>query len=1015
MPPLTSAKKYNCLTCAPYKIYPLLMNKFFVNVILFVTISSTAVSQIQKITPAQHWADSVFNSLTDDQRIAQLMVLRESSYTKNGPVYYDSLIIDAIKKYNIGGIVLFQGGPVQQANFINYFQSIAKTPLMVCIDAEWGLGMRQDSVIPLNHQMMLGAVNDTSIVSAYGKLVGEQCKREGIQVNFAPVVDINNNPDNPVINDRSFGENKYKVAEYGVTYMKAMQREGVLACAKHFPGHGDVSVDSHLDLPVINKSMAQLDSLELYPFEQMFNAGVGSVMIAHLYIPAIDTTANTATSLSKKNVTGLLRNKLHYNGLTFTDALGMKGVAKYFPGGQIAAQSLIAGNDMLCLPEDVATSIAKIKEAIDSNKLRWDDVYAKCKKVLEYKYLYGSANVKPIDTTNLVNDLNSGTNNIKKLVAENAITVLSKKDKQFFPLDVFNTKKDIAYIGIGIDSANTFAKRLQDDCHADAFYFNYKEDSARIPSTVELIKNRYKSVVIGIHNYNRYPSNNFGISVYAMALVKQIQHNNKTIIFDFGNPYALKNFCDADNLVACYEDDSITQNAAVDILEGKIFTKGTLPVTVCDNYKYGSGIISKRIMPVATPASQGLNGLQMMNDIDSIANLGIAGNAYPGCVILIARHGKIVFEKAYGKYNYDTPQPVNLNSIYDMASVTKICATTLGVMKLYDQGKLRLDKTLGTYLPWVRKSDKKNLNIKNILLHQAGLVADVVFFKKTVDPLTGKPLPQYFRPDSSAKFSVRVAQNLYLRTDYADSMNQSILDSKLLPGNKYVYSDNDFILMADVVKAISGLRIDKYVDKYFYKPMGLQSIGFNPRNRFDTNLVAPTELDQYFRYQHLHADVHDEGSAMFGGDAGHAGLFSNAEDIGAILQMFLDGGSFKGKQYIKPSTLKLFTAYNSSISRRGIAFDKPEKDNYTTTEAHPYPSRFASPLTFGHTGYTGTCIWVDPKYDLVYVFLSNRVNPVRSLDLYRLNIRGAIEDAVYKAMVPAIPEVIAREKSESRK
>ncbi|HWH64436.1 MAG TPA: glycoside hydrolase family 3 N-terminal domain-containing protein, partial [Ginsengibacter sp.] len=454
------------------------MNKFSLTVCLLLTISSTTFSQIQKNFQAQHWADSVFNSLTDDQRIAQLMVLRESSFTKDGPVFYDSLIADAITKYNIGGICLFQGGPIQQANFINYFQSIAKTPLLVCIDAEWGLGMRQDSVIPLNHQMMLGAVNDISIISAYGKLVGEQCRREGIQVNFAPVVDINNNPNNPVINDRSFGEDKYKVAQYGVAYMQAMQNEKVLACAKHFPGHGDVSVDSHLDLPVINKNMAQLDSLELYPFEQMFNAGVGSVMIAHLYIPAIDNTPNTATSLSKNNVTGLLRDKLHYNGLTFTDALGMKGVAKFFPGGQIAAQSLIAGNDMLCLPEDVATSIAKIKEAIDSNKLSWDDVYAKCKKVLEYKYLYGVADAEPIDTTNLVNDLNKGSNDIKKLVAENAITVLSKKDKQFFPLDVFNTKKEIVYVGIGIDSANTFAKRLQEDCNADAFYFNYKEDSA---------------------------------------------------------------------------------------------------------------------------------------------------------------------------------------------------------------------------------------------------------------------------------------------------------------------------------------------------------------------------------------------------------------------------------------------------------------------------------------------------------------------------------------------------------
>src|SRR5665647_599476 len=367
------------------------MKKHLFPALFLVLINLVSFSQYQTTPAALRWADSVFNTLNNDQRIAQLMVLRGSSITSKGVAYYDQEVNELITKYNIGGVCLFQGPPVKQANIVNHYQSIAKTPLLICIDAEWGLGMRMDSVIPLNHQMMLGAMQDPSIISAYGKLVAIQCKREGIQVNFAPVVDINNNPANPVINDRSFGEDKYKVARFGVAYMKAMQDEGVLACAKHFPGHGDVSVDSHLDLPVINKSMQQLDSLELYPFKKMFAAGVGSVMIAHLYIPAIDTTPNTATSLSKNNVTGLLRNQLHFNGLTFTDALDMKGVAKYFPGGQIAAQSLIAGNDMLCLPEDVPASIAKIKEAIDSNKLSWNDIYEKCKKVLAYKYMYGVA------------------------------------------------------------------------------------------------------------------------------------------------------------------------------------------------------------------------------------------------------------------------------------------------------------------------------------------------------------------------------------------------------------------------------------------------------------------------------------------------------------------------------------------------------------------------------------------------------------------------------------------------
>ena len=973
------------------------MNKFFFFILFFLTISSHIFSQYNKNESAQRWADSVFNSLTDDQRIAQLMVLRESSFNKNGTVYYDSAITAAIKKYNIGGIVLFQGGPVQQANFINYFQSLAKTPLMVCIDAEWGLGMRQDSVIPLNHQMMLGAVKDTSVITAYGKLVALQCRREGIHVNFEPVVDINNNPDNPVINDRSFGEDKNKVAAYGIAYMKAMQSDSVLACAKHFPGHGDVSVDSHLDLPVIKKSMAQLDSLELYPFQQMFNAGVGSVMIAHLYIPSIDSAANTATSLSKNNVTGLLRNRLHYDGLTFTDALDMKGVAKYFPGGQIAAQSVIAGNDMLCLPSDISDCIAKIRSAIDSNKISWNDIYTKCKKVLIYKYIYGCAYQKPISTHNLVEDLNAGANDMRKLVAENAITVLNNKDAQFFPLQIYNHDA-IAYVGIGIDSANTFAKRMQNDYKAKAFYFNYKTDSLQIITIIDSLKMRYKSVVVGIHNYARYPANNFGISTNAVSLVAQIQQAAPSIIFNFGNAYAVKNFCGAKNLVTCYEDDSITQHAAADLLEGKINAKGVLPVTVCSSYKYGAGIITNNaLLPVVSPEDAGLNTAKL-SAIDSIANAGIAAKAYPGCVVLVAKDGKIAFEKAYGKYNYDTPEPVTLQTIYDMASVTKICATTLAVMKMYDEGKISLDKTLGDYLPWVKGSNKEHLLIKNILLHQAGLIAYIPFFYDVIDKKTKQPLPSVFFHYKTYTFNVRVAENLYMRKDYIDTMYKKILDSKLGPEGKYVYSDNDFIFLGRIVEALSGLTLDNYVAKYFYNPMGLTSTGFKPLEKFNINRIAPTENEKYFRMQHLHGDVHDPGAAMFGEVAGHAGLFSDVGDLAAIMQMLLNGGTFNGRRYINEETIKLFTAYNSSVSRRGFGYDKPEKDNETSTE--PYPCKYASPLTFGHTGYTGTCVWADPKYNIVYIFLSNRVNPDGgdNSKLSKMRIRANIQDAIYKAI-----------------
>ena len=560
-------------------------------VLVFICCITTSFLWAQN-SPAQKWVDSVFASLTPDQRIAQLMVVRLSERTSTGILFYDKKVTELVKKYNIGGVCLFQGNPTLQAATVNSLQAIAKTPIMMCIDGENGLGMRFDSIIPLNRQMMMGAVQDETIIYNYGKLVGEQCKRAGIHVNYAPVVDVNNNPNNPVINDRSFGEDKYKVASYGIAYMKGMQDVGVMACAKHFPGHGDVDVDSHKDLPVINKTIAQLDSLEFYPFKQIFKAGVGSVMIAHLSIPAIDNIPNKPTSISYKNVTELMRNKMGYQGLTFTDALEMQGVKKFYPDGEASVESIIAGNDMLCLPGDVPMSIIKIKEAIKKKKLSWADIETHCRKVLAAKYQYGMANLQPVNLTNITADINSNVNAMKKVIAENALTLLNKTDDVFFPLKPNDALTKIVYVSLGTSTDNEFSKKLRSEYKADVFYINYKHDAGRVLSLVELIKKRYKKVIIGVHNYARVPINNFGISPSAVDLVTQLQNQTNAITFIFGNPYAIKNWCNAKNLVACYEDDTITQNTAFEFLQGKIQAKGKLPVTVCDKYKFGSGLVS---------------------------------------------------------------------------------------------------------------------------------------------------------------------------------------------------------------------------------------------------------------------------------------------------------------------------------------------------------------------------------------------------------------------------------------
>lgn len=984
----------------------------------FVAAMIPGLSQSTTKLSADAWVDSVFKTLSPDEKIAQLMVVRGSGIdaTTHRPVFYDQQVEEAVRKYNVGGICLFQGDPLSHADHINHYQSIAHTPILFCIDAENGLGMRMDSVEGLPRQMMLGATGNPALIYRYGRLVGQQCRRIGIQVNYAPVVDINNNPDNPVINDRSFGQDKYKVADYGVQYMKGMQTEGVMACAKHFPGHGDVSVDSHFDLPVINKDRKQLDSLELYPFRALFNAGVGSVMIAHLYIPAIDNEPNRATSLSYNNVTKLLRKQLHYPGISFTDALEMKGVAKYFPDGDASVQSLIAGNDMLCLPGDVPLALEKINAAIKTKKLRWKDIDARVKKVLRAKVQLGLADWRPVNKAHLTADLNAGITDIRHDVAADALTVL-REDASVFPLrasqeatdsrqglDLVGTgltatkkkQKKIAYIGMGLAEENAFSRRMQSDYNAHVYFFDYDLDSAKATAALELLSGRYEAIVIGMHNYARFPANNFAISRPAAWLLHELQQKEKAVTFFFGNPYAIKNSCEARTLVACYEDDSTTQAVAADLLNGKFVAHGHLPVSVCEEWKAGAGIAPVRLLPAASPSSLGFDSAKLQR-IDAIANEVVEKRAAPGCVVLVVRNGKIAYEKAFGYMSYDRTEPVYNETIYDMASCTKICATTMAVMKLYDEGRLDVQKTLGDYLPWVRGSDKDTLRVWDILLHQAGLVPDVVFYKEIVDSTPAQtPFPGFFTPAPDSTHSVRVAQKMYLRTDWLDTMNLRIVQSKLLP-RKYIYSDNDFIFLGKIVEAISGMPLDQYVKKAFYDPLGMTVAGFKPRERFSLGRIAPTADEPIFRHQLIRGDVHDPGSAMYGGVAGHAGLFSDAYDLALLEQMLLNNGKMNGITFLKPSTIQFFTAYHSAISRRGLGFDKPEKDNATRKE--PYPCLSASPETFGHTGFTGTCVWVDPKYNLIFIFLSNRVNPIENNPrLASLSIRGRIQETVYQAM-----------------
>lgn len=958
------------------------MKKLLFSTLAILVISQLSFGQYNSRLSEEQWIDSVMKSLSKEEKIAQLMVVR--AHSNLGPDHVEK-VTELVKKYNVGALCFFQGGPVRQAVLTNKYQAIAKTPLMITIDGEWGLGMRLDSVSKFPYQLTLGALSDPAIVYQMGVAVGEQCKRLGVHVNYAPVVDVNNNPNNPVIGYRSFGEDKYKVSQLGVAYMKGMQDAGIMACAKHFPGHGDTEVDSHYDLPVINKDRNQLDSLELMPFREIFKAGVGSVMIAHLYIPSIDNTANLATSLSKNNVTELLRVDLGYDGLTFTDALEMKGVSKFFPGGEASVQALIAGNDMLCLPESVPDGIEAIKKAIKKKRLSWKDIDDKLVKVLRAKYRLGLTKTQYVSTENLLQDLNRNTDPIRYQVARNSMTLLKS---QTGAIPNFSRKK-IAYVGLGALPGNLFGTLMKNKVYADAYFFSYKDDQGRANQILDSIKNgSYDAVVVGVHDFSNRPANNYNISQTSIDLWNKLESFNTTTIV-FGNVYASKNFCNAKNLIAAYQDDPITQDVASDLVAGKVGTRGKLPVTVCD-FKFGQGIVS---LPVQ---STGYSKIDRLYTIDSIVQSAISQKAFPGAVVLAARKGEIIYHKAFGNFDYEGTQSVSLESIYDVASVTKISATTVAVMKLYEQGKLDLKKRLGDYLPWVKGSGKEKLVIEDILLHQAGLNPFIPFYKETIDSATGAPLTNIYS-DKPGTGYVRVAQNLYLRKDWNDTMFNRILKSPLGPQDKYVYSDNDFIFLGKIVEAITGMTLDKYVEKTFYSKLSMNSTGFLPRTKFPISRIVPTEEEKHFRRQLIRGDVHDEGASMFGGVSGHAGLFSTAYDLSLLYQMLLNGGELNGQRFLKPETIKYFTAYQSKVSRRGLGFDKPEKDNATRKD--PYPSALASPSTFGHTGFTGTCVWVDPQDGLVYIFLSNRVYPTRNNSkLSQLSVRGSIQDEIYKAI-----------------
>ena len=927
------------------------------------------------------WIKHQFKQLSLDEKIAQLMIIRAHS---NWDAKKLDTLTEIIKKYNVGGLCFFQGGPVREAMQTNFYQSIAKTPLLITMDAEWGVGMRLDSVEMFPRQLSLGAIASDNLVYQMGVAVAAQCKRLGIQVNYAPDVDINNNPGNPVINERSFGQNKQRVIQHGIAYMKGMQDNGIMATAKHFPGHGDVSVDSHVDIPMINKSMEQLREMELAPFKALIDAGIESVMVGHLSVPTIDNRPKYATSLSYKAINDLLKKDLGFKGITVTDALDMKAISNYFPRGEANVQAILAGNDMLCLPGDIGESIERIKLAIKEKRITKKDIDARVKKILAAKYKYGISNFQPIDTTNIIADLNKSVAALKSQMAAQSLSFVKPSTNAGIGL-----QKKTAYIALNLAQPNLLTKSLTEKYGFQIFYVNAKDSTAL--ETVKKSVTQFDQVIVGLHNYNRKPANHFEIPAPFIQFLNEAHPTNWFHLI-FGNPYAVGEFNKIQNILFAYEDNVFTQEAALQWLEGKIQATGELPVTVSEDLPFGTGShmmesSSSIVAPTSTPN---------LSFIDTMIEEAIKKKAIPGCQVLVAKNNKIIFNKAYGYTAGEGSAPVTLDTYYDLASVTKVSATTVSIMKLVEEGKVDINKTIGDYLPWVLGNEKANITLKDLLLHQAGLYPYIKFYEALLTP-NGTYLDGLITNVPDNAHHKMITPSKYLLDSWSDTIKNKILRSAVTTPGKYVYSDNDFIFLGMIVEQVTGMNLHEYATQQFYAPLGMASTGFLPLQKTTLQNIAASELDNYYRHELIQGAVHDEGASVMGGIAGHAGLFSNATDLAKLYLMLLNKGTWEGVPYFNASTVDSFTAYNTSNSRRGLGFDKPEKNNATAKD--PYPCLSASPSTFGHTGFTGTCVWADPEKELLFIFLSNRVYPTRDNKAFsESNLRAKIQDAIYASL-----------------
>ncbi len=969
------------------------------NRLLFLFLFLIHCLQAQQINPlhtkdleAQEiWVDSIVKKMSVDEKIGQLFMVAAYS---NKDKKHENFIKKLIKEYHIGALIFFQDDPVKQAKLTNEYQSLSKTPLLIGVDGEWGLNMRLKNTYRFPWNMTLGAIRNNQLITDFGKQVGKHCKRLGIHINFAPVIDVNTNPKNPIIGNRSFGENHINVAAKGVAFSNGIQSEGVLACAKHFPGHGDTSTDSHKTLPMVSFSAKRIDSIELYPYKETFKAGIGSIMVAHLEVPSLEPTVGLPSTLSKPIVTDLLQNKLGFKGLIITDAMNMKGAANFSSSEELNLQAILAGNDLLDVPLEIPKTVKKFKKALATGKLTLERLEKSVKKILKAKYWAGLHQYSPIKLDGLKADLITPLDEIlhRKLI-QNSLTVL-KNESGDVPIRKLENKK-IAYVHFGNKKGTSFLKTLRK-------YTAIKSVSDKNLNGLMKKLKKYNLVIIGFHTSNKNPWKSYKFTNKELVWIQEIARQKNVILDVFASPYSLlqiKTFANIDGLIVSYQNSKLSQELSAQLIFGAFVGKGKLPVSIRNEFAEGHGLITTDLkrLQYSIPEDVGLSS-KKLKIIEKYADTLLQQKMAPGFQVLVARYGKVVYHKAWGFHTDKHQQKVKKTDVYDLASVTKILGSMPMVMKAYEEEKFTLETDLQTLLPEFKNSNKDTVTAKEILSHVARLKAWIPFYIKTQDTLTHQNLNTYYRTRKSKGFSMKVAKNLYLMNSYKDSIMKYIKEADQRINTGYKYSDFAFYIFKQFIEKTYHKRLDTLSDEFFHKPMGTNSMGYLPLNRMPKKRIIPTEKDEYFRNQLLRGYVHDMGAAMQDGVGGHAGLFANANDVAKMMQMYLQKGFYGGKRYFKTSTIDTFNKryFADKLVRRGLGFDKPQLD-----EDSKATCGCVSDKSFGHGGFTGIYTWADPESGLLYVFMSNRVYPtMTNKGLVNSNMRTKIQQVIQNAIIP---------------